>query len=153
MPNGLVVSESLFSLKPGKVSTVKFQIQNITKHDIVLPKRTVLGRIQLVQSVTPLDVKLKDNTAKSEPILSESAKGDIDVNEDIPSHVKQIKLDGLTESQKRSTLKLLCKEQNSFSRNDDDIGIVPDLQLNSNLTDNIPMQKITSQCLDHCTLK
>ena len=54
---------------------------------------------------------------------------------------KQIILDGLTESQKRSALKLLCEEQNSFSRNDDDIGIVPDLKLNINLPDNIPVQK------------
>ena len=43
LPNGLVVSEPLFSLKPGKTSAVKFQIQNITRHDIVLPKRTVPG--------------------------------------------------------------------------------------------------------------
>ena len=141
LPNGLVVSESLFSLKPGKTSVVKFQVQNITKHDIVLPKRTVLGRIQLVQSVTPLDVKLKEDVVHSETIRSVSAKGEIDIDEDIPSHVKQINLDGLTESQKRSALKLLCEEQNSFSRNDDDIGIVPDLKLNINLTDNIPVQK------------
>ena len=141
MPNGLVVSEPLFSLKPGKTSVVKFQVQNITKHDILLPKRTVLGRIQLVQSVTPLDVKLKEDAVHSETIRSVSAKGEIDIDEDIPSHVKQINLDGLTESQKRSALKLLCEEQNSFSRNDDDIGIVPDLKLNINLTDNIPVQK------------
>ena len=86
-------------------------------------------------------MKLKDKTVNSVPILTESAKGDIDVNEDIPSQVKQINLDGLTEIQERSALKLLCEEQNSFSRNDDDIGIVPDLQLNINLTDNIPVQK------------
>ena len=141
LPNGLVVSESLFSLKPGKTSVVKFQVQNITKHDILLPKRTVLGQIQLVQSVTPLDVKLKEDVVNSETIRSVSAKGEIDIDEDIPSHVKQINLDGLTESQKRSALKLLCEEQNSFSRNDDDIGIVPDLKLNINLTDNIPVQK------------
>ena len=47
LPYRLVVSESLFSLKPGKSSVIKFQVKNITKHDIVLPKRTVLGRIQL----------------------------------------------------------------------------------------------------------
>ena len=133
--------ESLFSLKLEKTSVVKFQVQNITKHDIVLPKRTVLGHIQLVQSVTPLDVKLKEDVVNSEPIRSVSTKGEIDIDEEIPSHVKQINLDGLTESQKRSALKLLCEEQNSFLRNDDDIGIVPDLKLNINLTDNIPVQK------------
>ena len=129
MPNDLVVLESLFSLTPGKTSVVKFQVQNITKHDIVLPKHTVLGRIQLVQSVTPLDVKLKEDVVNSEPIG------------DIQSHAKQTNLDGLTKGQIRSALKLLCEEQTSFSRNDDDIGIVPDLKLTINLTDNIPVQK------------
>ena len=104
-PNGLVVSESLFSLKPGKTSVVKFQVQNISNHDIVLPKRTVLGGIELVQSVTPLDVKLKENSVSSEPNRNVSVKGEIVVDEDIPSHIKQINLDGLTESQKRSALK------------------------------------------------
>ena len=66
-PNGLVVSESLFSLKPGKTSIVKFQVQTITDQDIGLPQCTVLGGIQLVQSVTPLDVKLKENSVSSEP--------------------------------------------------------------------------------------
>ena len=140
-PNGLVVSESLFSLKPGKKSVVKFQVQNISNHDIVLPKRTVLGGIQLVQSVTPLDVKLKENSLSSEPNRNVSVKGEIVVDEDIPSHIKQIKLDGLTESQKRSALKLLCEEQSSFSKNDDDISTVPTLKLNITLTDNIPVQK------------
>ena len=86
-------------------------------------------------------MKLKDRTLNSDPIRSNSAKGDIDVKEEIPSHIKQINLDGLTESQTRSNLKLLCEEQTSISRNDDDISIVPDLQLNINLTDNIPVQK------------
>ena len=90
--------------------------------------------------MTSLDVTLKEDV-NSEPIRSVSAKGEIDMDEDIPTHVKQINLDGRTESQKRSTLKLLCEEQNPFSRNDDDIGIVPDLKLNINMTDNIPVQK------------
>ena len=88
LPNGLVVSESLFSLKPGKTSVLKSQVHNITKHDIVLPKRTVLGRIQSVQSVTSLDLKLKEDVVNSEPIGSVSANGEIDIDEDIPSHVK-----------------------------------------------------------------
>ena len=84
---------------------------------------------------------LKEGVVNSETIRSLSAKGEIDIDEDIPSHIKQINLGGLTESQKRSTLKLLCEKQNPSSRNDDDIGIVPDLKLNINLTDDTPAQK------------
>ena len=91
--------------------------------------------------MTHLDVKLKEDFVNSESVRSVRAKVEIDIDEAIPSPVKQRNLDGLTESQKRSALKLLCEEQNSFSRNDDDIGIVPDLKLNVNLTENIPVQK------------
>ena len=88
----------MFSLKPGKTSVVKFQIQNITKHDTFLPKCIVLGLIQFAQSVTSLAVKFKDNIVGSEPRLSESSKGDSGVKEDILSHIEQINLDGLEES-------------------------------------------------------
>ena len=141
LPYGLVVSESLFSLKPGKSSVIKFQVKNITKHDIVLPKRTVLGRIQLVQSVTPLEVKSKESVVHREPIRNENVKSEVSLDEDIPNHIKQINLDGLTDIQKQSALKLLCEEQSAFSKNDDDIGKVPNLKLNITLTDNIPVQK------------
>ena len=141
LPYGLVVSESLFSLKPGKSSVVKFQVKNITKHDIVLPKRMVLGRIQLVQSVTPLEVKLKESVVHREPIRNENVKSEVSLDEDIPNNIKQINLDGLTDIQKQSVLKLLCEEQSAFSKNDDDIGKVPNLKLNITLTDNIPVQK------------
>ena len=141
LPHGLVVSESLFSLKPGKTSVIKFLVENTTKHDIVLPKRTVLGRIQLVQSVTPVDVKLKEKVASPEPTINANVRSEVGFDKNIPNHVKQINLDGLTETQKQSALNLLCEEQNSFSKDDDDIGTVPNLKLNINLTDNIPVQK------------
>ena len=74
--------------------------------------------------MTPLHVKLKVDVVNSEPIRGISAKYETGIDEDSPSHIMQINLDGLTESQQRSALKLLCEEKNSFSRNDDNIGIV-----------------------------
>ena len=106
-----------------------------------MPKRTVLGRIQLAQSVTPLEVKLKENVVHREPIRNENVKSEVSQDEDIPNHIKQINLDGLTDIQKQSALKLLCEEQSAFSKNDDDIGKIPNLKLNITLTDNIPVQK------------
>ena len=141
LPYGLVVSESLLSLKPGKSSVAKFEVKNVSKHAIVLPKRTFLGRIQLVQSVTPLDVKLKQDVSYPEVDRNDRVKNETVSNEDVPDYIKQIKLDDLTDIQKQSALKLLCEERDSFSKNDDDIGNVPNLKLHLNLTDNIPVQK------------
>ena len=59
-PTGLVIPEKLLVVKPGKSSEIKIQLTNITKHDILLPKRTVLGCIKLVESVTPMEVKFKE---------------------------------------------------------------------------------------------
>ena len=41
--SGLIVQETLLSLKPGKSSRIKTEAINTTNHDIVLPNRTPLG--------------------------------------------------------------------------------------------------------------
>ena len=53
---GLEIQESLPTVKGGKLSKIEIDVCNTTKHDIVLQSRTVLGRLQLVQSVLPVDV-------------------------------------------------------------------------------------------------
>ena len=40
---------------------MEIDIVNNTNHDIRLPEQTLPGRLQLVQSVTPVDVRLKDS--------------------------------------------------------------------------------------------
>ena len=60
-PSGLEISETLLTVKKGKSSQVEIDIVNNTNHDIRLPGRTLLGRPQLVQSVTPAEVRLKDS--------------------------------------------------------------------------------------------
>lgn len=62
---GLQVSDNLLTVKAGKASKIEVEIRNTTKHDISLKGRTVLGRLQLIQSVTPVEVKLK--TADTNP--------------------------------------------------------------------------------------
>ena len=60
-PNGLEISETLLTVKKGKSSqVVDIDITNNTNHEIVLRGRTPLGQLQLVQSVTPVEVKIKE---------------------------------------------------------------------------------------------
>ena len=58
-PSGLVNPEKLLAVKQGKSSQIEIEVTNTTKHDILLPNQTVLGRIELVQSVTSVEVKFK----------------------------------------------------------------------------------------------
>ena len=53
-------SGKLLAVKQGKSSQIEIEVTNTTKHDILLPNWTVLGRIGLVQSVTPVEVKFKE---------------------------------------------------------------------------------------------
>ena len=51
-PTGLVIPEKLFAVKQGKSNQIEIMVTNTTKHDILLPNPTVIGRIDLVRSVT-----------------------------------------------------------------------------------------------------
>ena len=73
-PDGLTVHETLTTVKQGSTSQVKIDIVNTTNHDIVLRNRTVLGRLQLVQSITPVEVKLKDEPIPTTQETATSAK-------------------------------------------------------------------------------
>ena len=45
-------------------------MENTTEHDIILKNRTVLGKLQLVKSVTPLEVRKKaDNGGSVEGVF------------------------------------------------------------------------------------
>ena len=70
-PNGLEISETLLNVKKGKSSQVDIDITKNTSHEIVLRGRTPLGRLQLVQSVTPVEVKIKEPDSGNNGIQQE----------------------------------------------------------------------------------
>ena len=132
------VNDTLLTIKPGKSSKVNIEILNNSKHGIVLPRRSFLGRVELVQSVTPFEVQLKKKSNNVEATAPEPNPKSFSA---LPKHVRQIDLAGLSGEQKQLALKLLSVESESFSKDDDDIGSVPDLKLGINLTDKVPVQK------------
>ena len=67
----LAFHETLTMIKRRKSSIIDIPVSNTTRHDIVLPSRLVLGRLHLVRSVTPLEVKLKDEDVGEEMGASE----------------------------------------------------------------------------------
>ena len=155
-PTGLEVAETLLTVRKGKSSHVDIDIINNTNHDITLRGRTVLGRLHLVQSVTPVEVRLKEpndennNTAPEEAMTSEEPGGkqhgvpllsQTDQDLDVPPHVKNIELSGLTTEQKRTAIQLLTEETDSFAKDDSDIGCISGLKLDIDLHDETPVQK------------
>ena len=154
LPNGLEVSETLLSIKKGKSSQVDIDITNNTSHEIVLRGRTLLGRIQLVQSVTPVEVKIKepDSSARDTKPKRVQVSGTTELvqtgNErlggvpmGIPLHIRDIDLKGPTPGQKEMALKLLTEEADSFAKDDNDVGCLPDLEFDLDLEDQKPVQK------------
>ena len=59
-PAELEQSEQLLSLHRGLPRKVNIEVHNPTRHDIILGRCTPLESLQLVQSVTPLEVQRKD---------------------------------------------------------------------------------------------
>ena len=142
------VSDTLLTVKRGKSSRVEIEVRNTTRHDIQLRGRTVLGRLQLVQSVVPIDVKLKDNPSEtalfdknneSRDCKSSTIQDNSPVN--LPKHLKDLDLGGLTEEQRKLASKLLKEQVDAFAKDDDDVVNIPYLQMNIRLNDTKPVQK------------
>ena len=59
------VHEALTTVNNGNTSIIDLQVTNNTDHNITLPGGTVLGRLQLVRSVTPVEVRLTNTEVTS----------------------------------------------------------------------------------------
>ena len=76
LPYGLELSETLLCADKSSSSRLNVKVCNTTNHDIHLKGRTVLGHLQLVKSVTPLEVKLKENNSLNDsPSDTENVTG------------------------------------------------------------------------------
>ena len=155
-PADLEVSEQLLTLPRGIPNRVNIAVNNPTKHDVVLGRRTPLGNLQLIRSVTPLEVVRKDTSQSERQIIvtenerssakhqQESDIGEV-VNEQrrdkVPLNPPSVKLGDLTDSQRKLAMEMLTEEAESFSQNDDDVGCIEGLQMNLELSDTSPVQK------------
>ena len=165
-PSGLIIQETLVALKPGKSNVIKVEVINSTEHDITLRNHTPIGRLELVQSVTPVEVKLQERVDKTINSVSATVESDEtkqasqftsreenDSKDELPKHLKAISLDGLTSQQRALAVKMLKEHQDSFAEDDSDVGSVQELQMNISLKDNTPVQKTMLQYPDLSTLK
>lgn len=138
-PSSLTVQESLTAVKQGKSTIIDIPVSNITQHDITLPSRLTLGRLQLVRSATPVEVKLKneDCVPESSTKPTDQAMGKSSPNGTRKSKCKppEIDLRSLTPDQQRAAIEMLCKEADVFAKDEEDVGHVEELQMNIHPTD------------------
>ena len=81
--SGLIVLESLTTVKEGDGTILPVTVtDNNTKHNVNLPGRVALESLQLVRSVTPVEVKFKEPemVAKEDESLNEQSMPDLPRN-------------------------------------------------------------------------
>ena len=142
LPESLQISETLIVVNRGKSCCVKVEVTNNSAHDIIIPKHTEIGQLQLVKSVTPIEVTAKKQETKSE--MKGAAMGipsDTRLAVDTNSNKALFTLgENLSCKQRDCVVKMLSEEEESFSKGDSDIGCAQDLQMELKLHDPAPVQ-------------
>lgn len=140
-PEGLEICNTLVSVKAETAPKVVLSVQNPTNHDITLPGRTVVGAVQSVKSVYPADLFSTTQPPVSKSINHIQAQS---TSEGAPTDgwwdppVDLTHLDG---GQRQIVSQMLREESESFSKTDDDIGCIHNLQMNISLKDDEPVSK------------
>ena len=152
------LSEQLLSLLRGLPRKVNIEVHNPTRHDIILGRRTPLGSLHLVQSITPLEVQRKDlphpnrrtSTEEDNLVLPEheirpvsQERGVEPCNEETSGSVRTppVELGNLTEEQRQLAIAMQQEEAESFAKDDEDVGSIKGLQMNLTLSDPTPVQR------------
>jgi len=92
--------------------------------------------------VTPVAVKLKDPVGESYEQENPCEENSVPKQSgSISCEIPEVDLSGLTIKQRGQGEQLLREEADAFGRNDNDIGCIPELQMDINLTDSQPVQK------------
>lgn len=149
-PAELALSEQLLSLPRGLPRKVKIEVHNPTRHDIILGRRTPLGSLHLVQSITPLEVQRKDlphpksgtSTEEDNLVLPEGKSRPVSQEQGVEPRKEEtggsvrtppVELGNLTGEQRQLAVGMLHEEAESFAKDDEDVGSIKGLQMNLTL--------------------
>ena len=137
LPDGLELGEELTKIALGTSSHVTILVRNNTDRNILLKRRTELGRGHMVKSVLPIPDPADQKYAREgeEPYYEATSHQGHEQDEWEPP----VDLSQLEENEQLSVREML--RQGAFARNDDDVGCVENLELDIQLKDNEPVQK------------
>ena len=106
--------------------------------------------MQLVRSITPVDVKIRDldslesdvdKPAETKNVTPNKVSPETTIFDQDQAVIDQIDLSDLTSDQAAVAKKMFTEEVDSFSHNDQDVGCALGLELDIKLTDDKPVQK------------
>ena len=130
--DGLYLDPTLVEVNSGSSCRINIFVSNTSSHPIVIPKRTVLGRLQEI------------TTIHRQPQPSEILEAGVNqaTTTTAPNSFRdQFDLGHLPTSQREKILHMLEAECDVFSTESEDIGSIHDLQMDINLSDPTPVQK------------
>lgn len=134
----LGVGEGLLEVNEARRSYVKVPISNHSKQEVTLAKRTPLGTIQEVIKVLETNApeyhQKEGDTVKVNGITSSSSTA-------TDPWIPPVEISHLNYEQQQAVKKMLCEESRAFSRDSDDIGCIPSLQMEIRTKDDIPVQR------------
>ena len=140
----LVIGEGIVIAKGGKNTQFLVPVSNPSSSDIILKAKTKVGLIVPVASIIPfpidagvncIDVNFKSKDGIGEKVGQDS-EGVVD-----EEWLSQIDLEHLSVLQRKRVKEILRKEDEVFSKNDQDIGEIKGLKMKINLEDKEPVKK------------
>ena len=143
-PERLEVRECLSRIQARSSSRIFVPVHNQTQRVITLHKRTELGTIKLVQSVTPLPVEHKEEESAKSVTDGEDTSGNREPGkheQEQGQWVPPVDLSHLSCEQQSIVTAMLKEECSAFAVDDNDTGCARELQLEINLKDDKPVQK------------
>ncbi|KAL6455438.1 hypothetical protein MHYP_G00361400 [Metynnis hypsauchen] len=143
LPEGLEAWPVIIQIPSGATKVVEIPVQNVTKHSVYLPQRTILGLVEEVCAVLPAQVQQPSepqSTQVSTVQLNHTSMNYTNSPLDQRWH-PPVDLSHLETEEQVVVRRMLYEESDVFSRDDGDIGCVPSLKLKIHLKDDIPVQK------------
>ena len=104
------INETLLTAKQGKTDFIEVHVNNPSNHEVTIQRRTLLGRLQLVRSITAIPVKMREEKpAKSSRKVSECYVSTTNESQkdNIPYHLNNIDLMALTPQQRLVAVRML----------------------------------------------
>lgn len=165
VPEGITANESIVTLKTGLHNYFTVPISNDSKHDIILRRNQIIGNLEYINSIVPLEVKKMQLTAAANTVSAKKVvhhdptasspsyavekpevvpSGKVNVSRKQREHqqkvINSIDLSGLTSKQRESVREVLRDESDVFSVEEDDIGDVKDSAMRIRVKDDVPVQ-------------
>ena len=152
LPEGIQCADSVIMLKPGVKNYFKVPVVNDSNHNITIMKNTVIGNLEYVISIEPLEVRASTgdpikigntviNNAEvvtsNETITDSKEDGTCGKDDHFQKVLEKIDLSGLTHEQREQVSQMLKEESSVFTDDSDDIGNVTTHKMEINISDNI----------------